>query len=188
MAAGDLTDLATVKAWLNITPTTSDAQLGGLITAASTFIANYCGRQFLTATYTELYQGNGQDFMLLRQAPVTTVSGVQLGGGATINAGNALTLASGYYLDPDGMTLRLIGYRFPWRLPVQVAYTAGYAAAPADVAQACVELVGEAFKRRDRIGQTSKTLGGQEVIAFSVKDMNATIKAMLAPYQRLAPF
>lgn len=188
MAAGDLTDLATVKAWLTVSAgvTTSDTQLSGLITAASTFIGKYLGRQLLSASYTEFYQGNGQHLMPLRQAPVTAVASVQWSG-VSLSAADPLSLTSGFYVDPDGRTLRLIGYRFPWRIPLQVAYTAGYAAAPADVAQACVELVGEAFRRRDHIGQVSKTLGGQEVVAFSVVDMNATIKALLAPYRQLAP-
>jgi hypothetical protein len=69
-----------------------------------------------------------------------------------------------------------------------VTYTAGYDTPPADIAQAAVELVGEAFRRRDRIGISSKTLGGQEVVAFSLKDMNDTAKALLSSYQVLAPF
>ena len=194
MAAGDLTDLDTVKAWIASTGsvgaggmgTTADTLLGALITSASTFIGNYLSRQLLSATYTEIYQGNGQDFMMLRQAPVTAVSSVQWAS-TTIPAGTAVPLSPGYYIDANARTLRLISYRFPWRLPVQVSYTAGYADAPVDVQQVCNELVGEAFKRRERIGQTSKTLGGQETTAFSTKDMNDTIKAMLAPYRFLSP-
>ncbi len=88
----------------------------------------------------------------------------------------------------DDRLLKLIGDRFPLGLPVVVTYTAGYATAPPDLAQAAIELVGEAFRRRDRIGQSSKSLGGQEVVGFSLKDMNDTIRALLSPYQVLAPF
>lgn len=188
MAAGDLTTLEDASAWLSLaTPGKTDAQLSGLITAASAFITNYLGRSLLTAAYTELYQGNGQDFMLLRQAPVTAVSGVTWAGGTTLTAGDPIALTTGFYMDADARTLRLIGYRFPWRLPLQVAYTAGYAAAPADVAQACNELVGSAFKRQGRIDEVSKTLGGQETVTFSQKDISPTAKAMLQPYRFLAP-
>ena len=58
-----------------------------------------------------------------------------------------------------------------------VSYTAGYATVPAGVQQAVTELVGEAFRRRDRIGQTSKSLGGQETTSFLAAEMNATVKA-----------
>src|SRR5579859_3276323 len=111
MAAGDLTDILTVKTWLGIgqPDTSQDAQLDQLITAASALIGAYLQRNLLSASYTELYQGNGQDFMMLRQAPVTAVSSV-LWSGTTIPAGNPLNLSSGYYMDADARTLRLVGY------------------------------------------------------------------------------
>jgi hypothetical protein len=186
MAAGDLTDLDTVKAWLGVTTTTYDAQLGGLITAVSSFVANYLGRQLLSASYVETYRGNGQSVMLLRNFPITAVASVAFAGRTVTTAADPVALTSGLLF--DDRTLQLVGGRFPIALPVVVSYTAGYAAAPADVAQAAVELVGEAFRRRDRIGLASKSLGGQEVIAFSLKDMNDTVRALLASYQVLAPF
>ena len=55
-----------------------------------------------------------------------------------------------------------------------VTYTAGYAATPPEIAQACIELVCLRYKERDRIGQVSKNLAG-EVVAFSQKDMPADV-------------
>jgi hypothetical protein len=186
MAAGDLTDLDTVKAWLGVTTSGSDSLLGGLITAVSTFIPNYLGRQLLTADYVETYRGNGQSLMLLRNFPITAVASVAFAGQTIAAAADPVALTSGLMF--DDRALRLLGYRFPLGLPVVVSYTAGYATPPPDVAQAVVELVGEAWRRRDRIGLNSKSLGGQEVVAFSQKDMNETARALLAPYQVLAPF
>jgi hypothetical protein len=186
MAAGDLTDLDTVKAWLGVSGATSDTLLGGLVTAVSSFITNYLGRQILAASYVETYRGNGQSVMLLRNFPITAVASVAFAGQTITSAADPVTLTSGLLF--DDRTLQLVGGRFPFALPVVVTYTAGYATTPADVAQAAVELVGEAFRRRDRIGLSSKSLGGQEVIAFSLKDMNDTARALLASYQVLAPF
>jgi hypothetical protein len=186
MAAGDLTDLPTAKAWLGVTSTSFDAQLSGLITAVSSFITNYLGRQILSASYVETYRGNGQSLLLLKNFPITAVASVAFAGQTITAAADPVALTSGILF--DDRALRLIGYRFPIGLPVVVSYTAGYAAAPPDVAQAAVELVGEAFRRRERIGVSSKTLGGQEVVAFSLKDMNDSVKALLMPYQVLAPF
>lgn len=186
MAAGDLTDLPTVKAWLGVTSSAFDAQLGGLITAVSSFVTNYLGRQILSASYAETYRGNGQTVLLLRNFPVTAVASVAFAGRTITLQADPVALTSGILFDDRALTL--VGDRFPIGLPVVVDYTAGYVEAPADVMQATVELVGEAFRRRDRIGLSSKTLGGQEVIAFSLKDMNDTVKALLAPYQVLAPF
>ena len=183
---GDLTDLATVKSWLGLTTTGSDALVSSLITAVSAFIANYVGRQVLTASYVETYRGNGQCELLLRNFPITAVASVAFAGQTITTPADPVALTSGILF--DDRTLTLVGGRFPIGLPVVVTYTAGYATAPADVAQATVELVGEAFRRRERIGLSSKTLGGQEVVAFSLKDMNDTAKALLASYQVLAPF
>jgi hypothetical protein len=186
MADGDLTDLDTAKAWLGVTTTTYDTQLSGLVTAVSSFVTGYLGRQLLTASYVETYRGNGQSSMVLRNFPITAVASVAFAGQTITAAADPVALSSGILF--DDRALQLLGYRFPIGLPVVVGYTAGYAATPPDIGQAAVELVGEAFRRRDRIGLASKTLGGQEVIAFSLKDMNDTVRALLAPYQVLAPF
>ena len=186
MAAGDLTDLETVKCWLGVTGTTTDALICGLITSVSTFIPNYLGRQVLAASYAETYRGNGQSVLLLRNFPITAVASVAFAGQTITAAADPVALTSGILF--DDRALKLIGYRFPLGRPVVVSYTAGYATVPADIAQATIELAGEAFRRRDRIGLGSKTLGGQETVAFSQKDMNDTVRTLLAPYQVLAPF
>ncbi|HUO11399.1 MAG TPA: phage head-tail connector protein, partial [Caulobacteraceae bacterium] len=80
MAAGDLTDLDTVKCWLGVSTTTTDGLLGGLITAVSAFIVNYLGRQILSGDYVETYRGNGQSLMLLRGFPITAVASVAFAG------------------------------------------------------------------------------------------------------------
>ena len=183
---GDLTDLATVKSWLGITSSASDGLITSLISAVSTFIPNYLGRQVLSAGYVETYRGNGQHQLLLRNFPITAVASVAFAGLTITTAADPVALTSGFLF--DDRTVTLIGCRLPVGLPVVVTYTAGYDTPPADIAQAAVELVGEAFRRRDRIGISSKTLGGQEVVAFSLKDMNDTAKALLSSYQVLAPF
>jgi hypothetical protein len=189
VAAGDLTDLPSVKAWLGITNTTSDAQLGGLITAVSAFIPNYLNRNLLSASYVDTVQGNGRDFMLLRQGPVTAISGVAWQGTSLTTAGDPIAGTNGFYIDSDEQqrTLRLVGYCFPYRQAVRVSYTAGYNTAPTDIAQACIELVGSAFKRAERIDQVSKNIGEGQVITFSMADMNATVRAILAPYAQVSP-
>lgn len=62
-----------------------------------------------------------------------------------------------------------------------------YDYAPADVAQAVTELIGEWYRRKDRIGLLSKTLGGQETVTFSQKDMNDSIKRVFNFYSNVVP-
>ena len=69
-----------------------------------------------------------------------------------------------------------------------MTYTAGYAITPPDVEQAVIELVGERFRARERIGLTAKGLGGQETTSFATKPFNDTVAALLAPYRRVCPW
>jgi hypothetical protein len=194
MAAVDLTTPAAVQAWLGVD--CGDALLQALVTGASTLICNYTGRaSFQVVTVTDLYDGNGKDWQLLRQWPVQSITSITFldGSPAPSAAAAGVPLNNGWQLEaplPAGgnQRLSLFGYRFPrGRSNVQVVYEAGYTAVPADVAQACVELAGEAYSRKDRIGTVSKTLGGQETVSFSQKDMNESIRTTLAAYVRRVP-
>lgn len=64
---------------------------------------------------------------------------------------------------------------------------ATYATVPPEIEQAVCELVGERYKTRDRIGQTSASLGQQQTIQFSTKDMNDFVRTILSRYMRSAP-
>ena len=175
MAAGDLTDLPSVKAWLGLSgeATTSDDLLAALISAASGFVTQHLGRDLAPTTYTEVYDGRGGRTLLLRQSPITAVQSVSFKGTTFTTPGDPL----------DGTP----GFWFPERGLVVVTYTAGYATLPPSLVQAVNELVGEAFRRRERIGQSSKSLGGQETVSFSTADMNAAVKTALAGFMAVAP-
>ena len=187
MAAGDLTTLDNVKAWLALPaePGASDNLLSLLITAASSFVVGYLGRDLIPTSYTEVYDGTGAAWLMLRQAPIIAVRSVSFCGRTLTVPADPVAETEGFLF--DGRRLSLIGDVFPHRRLVVVSYTAGFAALPEAIEQAVIELVGEAFKRRDHIGQSSKTLGGQETVAFSPADMNATVTMALAPYRAVAP-
>ena len=67
-------------------------------------------------------------------------------------------------------------------LPVTISY--GYV--PADLARAAVEWVADRYAARTRIGQSAKTLGGQETASFIVKAMPDVVSRLLQPYRRIA--
>lgn len=62
-----------------------------------------------------------------------------------------------------------------------------YSYAPEDVVQAVTELVGERYKYKDRIGHSSKSLGGQETVAFTANRTPDHILELLNSYRRVAP-
>ena len=62
----------------------------------------------------------------------------------------------------------------------------GYGYVPQDLSQAATELAAWRFRAAERIGLTSKSLGGQETIAYDTSAIPAPILAMLQPYKRIA--
>ena len=194
MAAGDLCGVPDVLAWLpSQTGQAAEPLIESLITAASRLVCNYCGRaSFASQAYTDLVDGTGREWLLLRQWPVSAVASIALSNGWA--APRTITDPAAYLLEqpiPSGANQRLTllaGERFPrGRSNVQVNYTAGFDAIPGDVAQACIELVGEAYRRREHIGQLSVAMPNQVTTSFSQADMNATVRTLLASYRRLVP-
>lgn len=185
----DLTTLTNVKAWLPdmAQVTTSDALLSRLISAASQAVCVYCGRaDFGVQTYAESYDGPTGAVLVLRQWPVVQVDTLAFADGTSPPA---------YTLEaplPGGGPQRLIlsqGGFPPGPASVSVTYDAGWPSTPLDVEQAVIELVGERFRARERIGLSAKTLGGQETTGFVTSSpFNATIAALLAPYRRVVPW
>lgn len=76
MAAKDLITLARAYQALNGV-TGQDALLGVLVTAYSEAVEKYCRRYFVSRTFDELYSGNGDRRLLLRQYPVQSVRWVR---------------------------------------------------------------------------------------------------------------
>lgn len=186
MAAGDLTTLANVKAYLSppLTTSTDDALLSRLITAASQFIQSWLNRAIATASYTDTRNGTGGMRLFLRNRPVTAIASVTIDGVA-IPASSPPPLGAGYLFDDS--SVYLIGRAFTKGLQnVVVQYSAGYATTPPEIEQACIGLVALRYKERDRIGQVSKNLAG-ETVSFQQKDMPADIATLLDQYRNLVP-
>lgn len=188
MTTGDLTTLATVKAWFSppLTTTTDDALLARLITAASAFLAAWLNRQILAASYTQTFNGNGKTALLLPQYPVTAVQSLTIDGQSIppLQVGSS-TAAAGYSF--DATTLYLSGTTFtPGRQNVTLTWTAGYTSVPPDIEQACIDLVALRYRERDRIGLASKGMAG-ETTSYSQRDLPANAATLLQVYRRVAP-
>lgn len=78
MAAKDLITLARAKqAILSIADSTYDTLLQTLLTAVSDAIEKYCRRDFTARSYDELYSGNGDRRLLLREYPLQSIQSVR---------------------------------------------------------------------------------------------------------------
>jgi hypothetical protein len=67
------------------------------------------------------------------------------------------------------------------------AVAPSYGYIPADLAEACMEIVAERYRYKDRIGVISKSIGGQEVASFSQKGMSDFVAGILNGYKRVVP-
>jgi uncharacterized phiE125 gp8 family phage protein len=151
-------DLAAVKAYAQVNGTTDDAVLQSMITAYSAAARSYCNRDLTSQDYSITRDGRGTTMMLLPQFPVTAVSSVIVDG-RPISAQSAFGLPGYRFTDK---AIILDGFCFTRGFGnVQIAFTAGYAAVPDDIAQAVNEWVALRYKERDRIGFASKTLAGE---------------------------
>lgn len=180
----DLTTLAAVKAYLAITTTNQDSLISSLITRESAQIERWTGRSFTPVTYTEWrLNGSGTGMLTLPDTPIQSLSALAIDGVAVPLSTDGLT--AGYTVDES--TVYLIGSKFPARPQCVVcSWVAGYAATPAQVEQACIEMVGIDLKSRDNLGVQSKTLAN-ESISYSDKGMNASVREMLQPYRKMVP-
>lgn len=66
-----------------------------------------------------------------------------------------------------------------------IAIAFGYV--PADLGQACVELVAHRMAAGSRVGVKSKSLGGQETVSFDISGVPDAVKSMLQPYRQVLP-
>lgn len=184
MAAGDLTTLASFEQFKTLPSGNADeALISALITAVSAGIATICGRVFQVQPYTDQRNGTGGKILPLTQVPVTAVASVMVDGIA-IPSGDPLTTAGFFF---DAKRVYLNGYRFSKGLQnVSVAYTAGFAAIPADLAQACNELVALRYAERPHFDLISKAMAG-ETTAFVTKDMKSSTALVLDRFKRVVP-
>lgn len=188
--------LEDVKSYLGITNTNQDALITTLISNASAFIESFCGRVFESASYSETRNGNGAASIFTRQSPITAVSSVTVDGVAIQAAPD--TISYGYVTDGQRIYLRgsagvgtrtqalLGGFPIAFTRGIQnvvLAYTAGYAVIPADLNQACVELIADKLAKQSRIDKKSETLGSQQTVSFDLSDMPARVRTALGAYR-----
>ena len=67
------------------------------------------------------------------------------------------------------------------------AILVSYGFIPADLADACIELVAERFKYAQRIGEKTHSLGGNETVAFDNTRLTPLVISLLQPYRHVLP-
>ncbi len=147
------------------------------------------GVQNVAVSYSAGYQVSEEGALAPSSAPYSVAALAPYGdwasdGGVAYVNGPALTSvaanpAAGQYAVANGV------YAFA-AADAGAALSLTYGYVPADLAVCCMDWVAERYAYRSRIGQQSKSLGGQETMSFIVKDVPDFVAAALQPYRRVA--
>ena len=187
----DLTNRADVKTAFNIDGAGYDGIIDALLTPVTTYITNYCGRVFDSATYTEYHEALGSlaTEMLLDVWPVASVTSVHVSTELprVYSTDELLTAGEAYIpkLAP-GIIVRTDGSFWPMDVQAtQVIYVGGYATLPEDLVQAAIEIIGtKAMKSHGKLYHLSKVDQGDGAIdGIRAGDIPATAKATLDLYR-----
>lgn len=183
MAAGDLTTLANVKQYMNITVTTDDSLLTRLVTEVSQYMQSWLNRTIASTVYTEKRDGTGGYQMTLREYPIISITSLMIDN--IVIPAAADPTQTGYLFDKERIVLN--GYQFTRSFQnIVINYTAGYAATPFELEQVCIDMVSTAYKTKDRIGVSSKTING-ETVSFNLGAMTQGNLAIMNNYRQVVP-
>ena len=190
MAAGDLTTLENVRAYLGLAVTSDDVLLTRLIAAASAWIQTFTNRVFAVAPYTEVVDGNGTARLMVRNYPIVALTSVTCAeDGVAIDPASLVAGVRTVTLVPTTTYTPSLTYRRAWPLGksnITVVYTAGYATPPMDIEEACIEIVALRYREKDRVGASSTNVHGESV-TFSVMDVPASVKTILRNWRDVVP-
>jgi uncharacterized phiE125 gp8 family phage protein len=182
MAAADLTTLARVKEYLQLSSTNSTWNdiLNSLITQCSKAIDKYCQRVFIsTGSVTEFYDGKRQRELVLRKHPVVSVTSVH-DDYARVFPASTLVNSADYYVDTDRGIIKFDVTLSEGRGNIKVVYSAGYtdiASLPPNVVLAANKLVAAVFNKRKDDGQQGASLGN---VSYSYEPViTADVAALL---------
>lgn len=180
----NLCSLEDLKWHLNITRATDDTQLGNLILRATAFIERYCDREFMSREHTEYHTGDGTARLKLNHFPVTAISSI-----ADSSEFATFSYDDGdeheyWDCEYDNGIVQLLYEAFPKYPPraIEVIYTAGYATAPEDLKQLCVELAAARYHQRNRQGIVSTNITGAAQTTYRNDELSPMQLLMLDGY------
>ena len=188
-----LCTLEDLKTHLEIEASNQDAFLTNLVLRATQFIETYCNRQFMSREFTEYYSGDGTNSIMLPNTPITAVTQIKDDKSAQADfdyddtdENDAFSFEDwGKLLLTNGDVFHSPGSTYPLR-NYKIVYTGGYATAPEDLRQVCIELAAAKFylKDKQRQGVASKSAGGQ-TITYRPDDLSPAQKEVLEAYRTI---
>lgn len=189
-----LVTLAKYKEYLNITDANKDTQINDLASAVEKRVLDYLNRNLESATYqNELYNGNGYNWLILDNFPITAITSISVYDGYYNNAEvwTTLVLGTNYerkLIEDEKVTLD--GYTFVKNTKnYKVTYTAGYTTIPSSIQNACKELLKITWDNsplnQNRLGFTtvSDSAGGSSVALTIDPEIESKILKKIEGYR-----
>jgi hypothetical protein len=145
------------------------------------------GRQNVGVTYTAGYAVQGEAWTVPGGSPYTVTPIAPYGpfasdqGVVYAATGVALTLVSG--TPAKGQYAQASGVYTFAAADANAAILISYGFVPQDLAQVCMELIGERYSYRNRIGEITKSLGGQETMTYAQVSIPKALDMYLQPYR-----
>lgn len=182
-----LTTVVNCKAFRGISSdnTEHDDELARLIPAVQAWLEQACGRVFDQATVTEYY--NGHDWrtgLVVARPPIGSVTNLW---DDPLRAYATPLAASGYVVvDADAGLIRLDGLTFqPGLHNIKITYVGGFAAIPADLEQAAIEMVWAAREKgqHNLIGVRSRSVADGNVQFVNLDWGSPNLEAILSQYR-----
>lgn len=154
-----------------------DVTLGNILTAqeitavelsadaASSQIQKYCDLMFISADYTEVWDGAATDEIIPREWPITAITSVKFAANGVFDD-SAIIDSKLYNISNHGMSITFRnGMLTPrGRANVEVIYTAGYTTIPADLQIAALRQLQYLYKQ---IGKGDGMLGLKSIQKFN---------------------
>lgn len=179
-----LVTLEDVKAFLDISSDSSDAELTAFIAVASQMVEAYCNRLFSTRTVVEKFiLEESVSSMILERSPIISLTSIECDGNAVDVAGLYVNKSAAIIRKSDGTVFEFGNY--------EIEYQGGRAATPDPVAQAVKELVRDMRDAKKRpAGVASESVPDVGEVTYSELytskangvAVSPTVAALLSPY------
>lgn len=166
--ATELCATADLKTMLGITSSSQDSLLALVKDGVEAFAKTYCGRDFLSASYTEYHDGDGSSILRVFQRPILTISSIYADPARIFDAASLIP-ASDIISDDEAKRngyVELFTYRFlQGRKGIKITYTAGYATIPSDLSAAVRKIACQQFKVADKklYAEISQEVGDKRI-------------------------
>lgn len=185
------TSLAAVKQHLKIDTldTEEDDELELLINACYRLLEGYIHHPLKAADYTQYYDGDGSNTLVLRVYPINSVASIHDDAERDFGA-DTLIPSTDYVIDNDEEvgTVRLFRNTTAFATGiknVKVVFNAGYSTIPADAAMACILLVAWFYNRGGSEALNSQSMGGKSE-SYAEDALPMFIRQMVGKYKEFS--